>query len=194
MNLPNKLTLSRIIMTPVFVVWFFIVDYLNINPVLYGAVLLVICGSMELTDMLDGKIARKRNLVTDLGKVMDPFGDVIIHLTFFTCFFYIRIMPVWAFLVIFWREFAQSFFRMLMMGKGKPMSANIFGKAKTCLYAFSCACSFFCRIFMVAENEQVWLTHTCKVLFSMSAVAAALSFIIYVRAIIKQGTLSDMTR
>ena len=125
MNLPNRLTVTRLVMTPLFFVIFFLVDlFPSFNPVLYAVLLVLFYGIMELTDLLDGKIARKHGLVTDLGKVLDPFADVICHLTFFACFLAAGIMPVWAFIPILWREFSQSFTRMLMMGKGKAMAAN----------------------------------------------------------------------
>jgi hypothetical protein len=93
---------------------------------------MVVCYAIaELSDLLDGKIARKYNLVTDLGKVLDPFADTLSHLTFFVCFFGYGIMPAWTFIIIMWREFGILFLRMLMMKTGKAMPANIFGKSKT---------------------------------------------------------------
>ncbi|MCR5761338.1 MAG: CDP-diacylglycerol--glycerol-3-phosphate 3-phosphatidyltransferase [Sphaerochaetaceae bacterium] len=195
MNLPNKLTVTRLILAPVFFVWYFIIELVGgLNPIIYSAVLVVIYGVMELTDLLDGKIARKYHLVTDLGKVMDPFGDVIIHLTFFTCFLYSGIAPVWAFIIILWREFSQSFMRMLLMGKGKPMAANIFGKAKTCLYAFCSIYGIFYRIMMVLGKTTGWMATASMVLFGLAACASAVSFLIYIKNVFRQGTLKDMTR
>lgn len=198
MNLPNKLTVTRLVMAPVFFLVYFLIDLIpSMSPVVYAVVLTLMYAVMELTDLLDGKIARGRGLVTDLGKVLDPFSDVICHLTFFTCLLASGIMPVWAFIFILWREFAQSFTRMLMMGKGKAMAANIFGKAKTCLYALACICGFAYRILTVFKVEgSFWKTFdsVLVVLFALTAVSSVVSYLIYVNAIVKSKALSGMTR
>ncbi len=198
MNLPNKLTVTRLVMAPFFFAAFFLSDLVpSVNPYLYCALLVLMYIVMELTDLLDGKIARRRKLVTDLGKVLDPFADVICHLTFFTCLLASNIMPVWAYIFVLWREFAQSFTRMLMMGKGKAMAANIFGKAKTCLYALACICGFAYRILTVFKVEgSFWKTFdtVLLVLFALTAISSVASYLIYVRAIIKSKALSGMTR
>ena len=198
MNLPNRLTVTRLVMTPLFFVIFFLVDlFPSFNPVLYAVLLVLFYGIMELTDLLDGKIARKNGLVTDLGKVLDPFADVICHLTFFTCFLAAGIMPVWAFIPILWREFSQSFTRMLMMGKGKAMAANIFGKAKTCLYALTSICGFalrICYVLNVDESFTSVFSIVLTVLFTLAAFASVASYLIYVKAIRDSKALSGMTR
>ncbi len=194
MNLPNKLTITRLILSPVFFIWYFSFSCFKIPLFLYSVVLILIYAVMELTDLIDGKIARKHHLVTDLGKVMDPFGDVISHLTFFTCFLVTSIMPVWAFIVILWREFAQSFMRMLLMGKGKALSANIFGKLKTVFYAICSVLSITLRILTLYGYSESWMLVFMTVLFSVSALLSALSFIVYIRNINTLGLLKDMSR
>ena len=198
MNLPNKLTVTRLVLAPVFFIVFFLPEFFpGFSAVLYAVLLVLIYAVMELTDLLDGKIARRNNLVTDLGKVLDPFADVISHLTFFTCLLACGIMPVWAFILIIWREFAQSFTRMLMMGKGKAMAANIFGKAKTCLYALSCPFGFAMRICIVKQVGGKFpeiLGYVVYALFALAAAASVISYIIYVKRIKDSGVLSSMTR
>jgi len=198
MNLPNRLTVTRLVLAPVFFFCFFLPDIVpTLNAVAYAVVLAVLYGVMELTDLLDGKLARSRKLVTDLGKVLDPFADVICHLTFFTCLMVCGIMPVWAYIFILWREFAQSFTRMLMMGKGKAMAANIFGKAKTCLYALTCLCGFVLRILNIltvgGQFTDVF-TIVVIVLSGLAAFSSVVSYLIYVRAIAESKVLSGMTR
>lgn len=198
MNLPNRLTVTRLVLAPVFFLCFFLPDIVvSFNAVAYAVVLTVLYAVMELTDLLDGKIARSRHLVTDLGKVLDPFADVICHLTFFTCLMVCGIMPVWAFIFILWREFAQSFTRMLMMGKGKAMAANIFGKAKTCLYALTCLCGFVLRVLNVLDVGGRFTEVFAVVVIVLSGLAAfssVVSYLIYVRAIAKSKVLGGMTR
>lgn len=197
MNLPNKLTVTRLVLAPFFFLLFFLPELTGVNVALYVIVLVLIYGTMELTDLLDGQIARKHHLVTDLGKVLDPFSDVISHLTFFTCLLAVGIMPVWAFIFILWREFAQSFTRMLMMGKGKAMAANIFGKAKTCLYALSCICGFALRFLYVGgvSGQSVGIFATIvTILFALAAFSSVMSYLIYVKAIRDSKVLIEMTR
>ncbi len=198
MNLPNKLTVTRLVLAPIFFLAFFIPEIFGgINSYLYIAMLVVVYVVMELTDLFDGKIARRDHLVTDLGKVLDPFADVICHLTFFTCLLVCGIMPAWAYIFILWREFAQSFTRMLMMGKGKAMAANIFGKSKTVLYAVSCLVGFavrFCGILGASANFMSVIGTVATVLFALAAFASVMSYIIYVKEILKSGVLKGMTR
>jgi len=192
MTTANKLTVLRLILVPFFFIWYFF-GY-GLNSVLYAVLLVLLYGVAELTDLLDGKIARKSGQVTDLGKVMDPFADVMSHLTYFTCFLMSGLMPVWAFAVIMWREFSQSFLRMLLMGKGKPMAANIFGKAKTCMYAAVSICGIAARIATSLGAYQSWMTTVMTVLGGVAAAASAISFLIYIDNVRKAGTLKDMTR
>ena len=195
MNLPNRLTATRLCLAPVFFIWYFAADlFAGLSSVLYSVVLVLVYGVMELTDLLDGKIARKRNLVTDLGKVLDPFGDVISHLTFFTCFLVSGLMPVWAFIIILWREFSQSFMRMLLMGKGTSMAANIFGKAKTCLYAFCTVCSIAVHVGGLFCVLPGYVYLILDILFAFAAFSSLVSFIIYIYRVSRAGTLKDMTR
>ena len=152
----------------------------------------------ELTDLLDGKIARKRGLVTDLGKVMDPFADTLSHVTYFLCFLSYGIMPLWAFIIIMWREYGILFVRMLLAKyAGKSMPANIFGKAKTVLYAVTTVVSM---IYIGLETFTsglsfmgIYLT-VLQVLFVLSALASLMSFLIYIRDVLKSKALSGMTR
>ena len=192
MTTANKLTVLRLILVPFFFIWYFF-GY-GLNSVLYAVLLVLLYGVAELTDLLDGKIARKSGQVTDLGKVMDPFADVMSHLTYFTCFLMSGLMPVWAFAIIMWREFSQSFLRMLLMGKGKPMAANIFGKAKTCMYAAVSICGIAARVATSLGAYQSWMTTVMTVLGGVAAAASAISFLIYIDNVRKADTLKDMTR
>ena len=164
---------------------------------LIGLILMLICYVIaELSDLLDGKIARKYNLVTDLGKVMDPFADTLSHLTYFACFYGMGIMPAAAFIIIMWREFSISFLRMLMMGKGKAVAANIWGKSKTVLYALVSILSiaYVVASHFVPGSWQDIYSIVLTVLFYLAALASLLSFTTYLSAILKSRALSGMTR
>lgn len=198
MNLPNKLTVLRLVMVPVFFISYLISLSGMEAASVVSAVMMFICYAVaELSDLLDGKIARKYNLVTDLGKVMDPFADTLSHLTFFVCFMHSGLMPVWAFIIIMWREFSILFLRMLMMRTGKAMPANIWGKSKTCLYA---ATSILSIVYIVLETfmdisafDAVYQS-ILYIAFALSALASLMSFITYLSSIFKSRALSGLTR
>lgn len=128
MNLPNKLTLLRIILVP-----FFIIAML-VNFPFHYLVAGCIFGIASVTDTLDGKIARSRNLVTDFGKFADPLADKILVLTALVCFLQVGLLgsfgaiPV---IIVLFREFAVSGIRLVAASSGKVVAANIWGKIKT---------------------------------------------------------------
>lgn len=126
MNLPNKLTILRTILIP-----FFLVAMLW-DAVPYGNwVALVIFAAASLTDMLDGKIARKYNLVTDFGKFMDPLADKLLVCSAMIAFVEIGRIPCWIVIVIIAREFIISGFRLVAADNGIVIAAGIWGKIKT---------------------------------------------------------------
>ncbi len=197
MNLPNKLTVTRLIMVPVFFISFLVSTLSFKSAEVVGTVMMVICYAIaELSDLLDGKIARKYNLVTDLGKVLDPFADTLSHLTFFVCFMKLGFMPVWSFIIIMWREFAILFLRMLMMRVGKAVPANIFGKSKTVFYAITTLLSIIFMILKTFAPGSYIGTYEAVlyVFFSLAAIASLLSFVTYVKDILSSKALSGMTR
>lgn len=199
MNLPNKLTVARLVMAPIFFIVFNLPVWVG-NELLATisiVLVLILYVLMELTDLLDGKIARKYHLVTDLGKVMDPFADTLSHLTYFVCLMSVAVMPSWAFIIIMWREFSISFLRMLMMGKGKAVAANIWGKSKTVLYAVTSVLGmiYYALLRFMAGASFLPAFHVVlTVLFALAAVASVASFLTYVKAILRDGSLSSMTR
>ena len=201
MNLPNKLTVIRLAMVPVFLISFIVSQKSPSLAVPCMAICLICYLVAEVTDLMDGKIARKRGLVTDLGKVMDPFADTLSHVTYFLCFLSYGIMPLWAFVIIMWREYAILFVRMLLAKyAGKSMPANIFGKAKTVLYAvttivsmiYICLMTFLSGAVGASWNHVYYIA--LYVLDALSAFASLMSFVIYAKDVIKSKALSGMTR
>ena len=124
MNLPNKLTLARIIAVP-----FFIALYMTEH--FFLALLLFILAS--LTDLLDGKIARSRNLITSFGKIMDPLADKILVYSAFCLFVADGLFPAWMLAVILAREFLVSGMRTVAASEGIVIAADMSGKIKTVL-------------------------------------------------------------
>lgn len=199
MNLPNKLTVTRLVFVPIFFLSYLLRNLHFESAPIVSTVLMVVCYLVaELSDLLDGKIARKHNLVTDLGKVLDPFADTLSHLTFFVCFLSFGVMPVWTFVIIMWREFAILFMRMLIIKQGgKAMPANIFGKSKTVLYAITTLLTIIFITVITFSSAVVRggaFETVLYVLFSLSAVASLMSFCIYLKDVLKSKVLSGMTR
>lgn len=128
MNLPNKITMLRVIMIPFFA-FFMLTDVVENSK--YIAVAIFIIAS--LTDTLDGFIARKYNLVSNFGKFMDPLADKLLVSTALICFVSIpgNPMPVWGVIVIISREFIISGFRLVAANEGIVLAASWWGKVKT---------------------------------------------------------------
>lgn len=127
MNLPNKLTIFRVILIPFFV-FFLLAPYFN-GYGNYIAVVIFIIAS--LTDFLDGKIARKYNLVTDFGKFMDPLADKMLVCSAMICLVESGQLPAWIVIIIISREFIISGFRLVASDNGVVIAASYWGKFKT---------------------------------------------------------------
>ena len=125
MNLPNKLTMLRILLIPVFMV----VLYWDFPGATWVAVAIFIVASF--TDLLDGKIARKYNLVTNFGKFMDPLADKLLVCTALICLTSMNRLNVIVVLVIIAREFIISGFRLVASDNGIVIAASYWGKFKT---------------------------------------------------------------
>ena len=151
MNLPNKLTLLRIILIP----FFMGVLYWGFPGAGYVALAIFIIAS--LTDLLDGKIARARNLVTDFGKFADPLADKMLVTAAMLWFVETGRMPAWALLIVICREFAVSGLRMLAADKGKVIAAGWSGKVKT-------ASTMVCIVLMFLPIPAVLNTVCCWVI------------------------------
>ena len=128
MNLPNKLTVMRVIMIP-----FFVISLLAFHGEvrllrnLAAAIFIV----ASLTDMLDGKIARKYNLVTNFGKFMDPLADKLLVCSALICLIELGQLPAWMVIIIVSREFIISGFRLIAAEQGIVIAASMWGKFKT---------------------------------------------------------------
>jgi len=127
MNLPNKLTILRVIMIPVFVL--FMLTGLGGAASKWIALALFIIAS--LTDLLDGHLARKHNLVTNFGKFMDPLADKLLVCAAMICLVENGQLPSWIVIVIISREFIISGFRLIASDNGVVIAASYWGKFKT---------------------------------------------------------------
>ena len=194
MNVPNKLTVSRLIMVPLFVISFVLPEFSSSLKLISTVLMIVFYILIEMSDALDGYIARSRHLVTDLGKVLDPFSDTLAHITFFLCFYGKGLMPFLALAIIVWREFSIVFVRMLLMKTGVVMAANIFGKIKTVLYAVVSLMSIISIIMSEFFTLSATYSLALTVAFYLAAAASLISFLIYLKGVFDSKALSNMTR
>lgn len=150
MNLPNKLTVLRMIMVPFFMAFMAVPELFELSPeahVTCNIVGVVLFIAASLTDLLDGKIARKYGLVTNFGKFMDPLADKLMVIGAMLMILYksdyqtIRPLFIWATVAVIFRELAVTGIRLLaVQGDGKVIAANILGKIKT-VSQILCICS-----------------------------------------------------
>lgn len=161
MNLPNQLTVTRFGLTAVFVA-VLSADWKYGHIV--GLVLFIAAG---ITDYLDGDIARKRKLVTDFGRLMDPLADKIMIAAAFICLVPLHAFPAWVAIVIISREFAITGLRLLAASKGVVLPSERLGKHKT-VWQIVTVC-FFLVLLSLAELERAgfitglyWWAHAWK--------------------------------
>lgn len=182
MTLPNKLTITRIFLAPVFFCVFFIPQVLGDNLKILS---LMVCWGLfvfgEISDVLDGYIARKHNLVSDLGKLMDPFADVVSRLTYFFCFLQLGIMPSWVFYIILLRELFITFIRMVLIKSGTALAASIWGKSKAVVYFISSVLAFVFYTFasIMSSGFSGVFELIVKSFFILSAISAFGSLVDY---------------
>lgn len=127
MNLPNKLTTFRVILIPFFVFFMLAPNMTGINHYIAAAIFIV----ASLTDLLDGKIARKYNLVTNFGKFMDPLADKLLVCSAMICLIQTVQLAAWIVVIIIAREFIISGFRLIASDNGVVIAASYWGKFKT---------------------------------------------------------------
>lgn len=126
MNLPNKLTVARLILVPFFV--FFLLNFKPAHHYLYAGLLF---GAAAITDHFDGKLARKNNQITNFGKFLDPIADKVMVIAALVCFVQLGLTDAWFLILIVAREFLVTSLRLIAVDEGVVLAANNWGKAKT---------------------------------------------------------------
>lgn len=169
MNLPNKLTIFRVILIPFFVV-FLLLDPSN-QTYRYIADSIFIIAS--LTDMLDGKIARKYNLVTNFGKFMDPLADKLLVSAAMICLIATGQLAAWIVIVIISREFIISGFRLIASDNGIVIAASYWGKFKTVF-------QMLMIIVLIANIQMPFFTVLGTILIYVALVLTIVSLIDYI--------------
>ena len=175
MNLPNTLTTTRIILTMAFVLT---VIQNGVIPKILAALIFAVA---SLTDYLDGYYAKKHNLVSNFGKLMDPIADKFLILAAFFIFARMHVIALWMFAVIFFREIIVTVFRLIAVGKGEVLAAEKAGKYKTCSQM---AVIGFILLFLILRESYVaarWPTEVFYqwyfLIYCLMAVTMALTLV-----------------
>ncbi len=155
MNLPNKLTVLRVIMIPFFVVTLMLDGGMNQTYRYIAAAIFVIA---SFTDFLDGNIARKYGLVTNFGKFMDPLADKLLVCSALICLIELGQLPAWMVLIIISREFIISGFRLVASDNGVVIAASYWGKWKTVFQMISVVLLIInIEVLSMVTNIAVWI-------------------------------------
>ncbi|MDO4742627.1 MAG: CDP-diacylglycerol--glycerol-3-phosphate 3-phosphatidyltransferase [bacterium] len=180
MNLPNRLTILRLILTPIFLA----LIVMDLKYSYLAALIVFVIAS--LTDMVDGMVARKNNLITDFGKFLDPLADKMLTTAAFLAFIKMNLGVgiVWITFIVLIREFLITSLRLISAGKGKVIAANAWGKAKTISQMVAIiSVIFFEQIIKLFELPQMFKTVVMwgqSIVLWVSAVLTVISGIIYV--------------
>ncbi len=164
MNVPNKLTILRMLLVPVFMV-VYMVDAIPYHA-LFAAVIFI---AASITDWLDGHIARKNNIVTNFGKFMDPLADKLLVTGALLCMIEKDIVPFWIVMIILSREFLVTGLRLVAVTKGIVIAAGKLGKLKTVVQLLAIITA------MIAKEQII-----IDILMYLSAFLTALSGVVYI--------------
>ncbi len=127
MNLPNKLTCLRIILVPIFVILMCLPEEINVTKYIALGIFVL----AAVTDFLDGTISRKKGIVTNFGKIMDPLADKLLVSAGFIMLTGLQIIPAWITFIIIFRDFFVNALRMFAVGTDEDLAASLSGKIKT---------------------------------------------------------------
>ena len=204
MTLADKVTSIRLILAPVFFVIYLLPRFfpsifavtlpsVEGNFMYVGAtwtvpVLWIIFVVSELTDMLDGMIARMCGEVSDFGRLYDPFADTLTQVTYFFCFVIDGILPPILFLVVLYREFSILFIRNLMLKKGISLGARAGGKIKTIAYISAGGLALLASsVLRLGMGSGIYRAFTIAAIavFVVSVIIAVISFFDYVLVYVK---------
>lgn len=156
MNLPNKLTILRVLMIPFFVL-FMLCDITGAADKWIAVAIFIIA---SFTDFLDGYLARKNNLVSNFGKFMDPLADKLLVCSAMICLVEMGRLPAWIVIIIISREFIISGFRLIASDNGIVIAASYWGKFKT-VFQMAMIIVLICNlggVFGIIETALIWIS------------------------------------
>lgn len=181
LNLPNKLTLARVFLVPVFMIFAAMSHYgqADFNPV-FSLLAGVVFSLASITDYLDGSLARKRNLVTNFGKFADPLADKMLTTAALIYMVADSVCSPVVLAVVLFREFAVAGVRMMAASKSRVIAANMWGKVKTVVQMLAIIFYYFACFFAPADGIFA-VSLITQVLCWAIAVLTLLSGVIYIR-------------
>jgi CDP-diacylglycerol--glycerol-3-phosphate 3-phosphatidyltransferase len=188
MNGPTYLTLFRIGLASLWASIFYFFQGSEPPSLILLIALWVIFVISELSDIIDGIWARRTKQITDLGKVLDPFADVVSRLTGFYMLSTVGLIPFWVFLVIMYREMGATFIRLLFIKQGFAMPAGVGGKVKAWFYFLTTLVAlmiFSAETWNLAFIRLWWMDMGLYVLIGLSLAISLYSFGTYLKAYIK---------
>ena len=177
MNLPNKITIFRVCMIPIFLI-FMLGEGIPYGNIL-AAVIFVIAA---LSDLLDGYIARKHNLVTNFGKFMDPLADKLLVSSALVCFVALGTVPAWVVIIIIAREFIISGFRLIASDNGVVIAASWWGKLKTNM-------QMIMSVMLIVNLDYGWMNILEQIAIYLAVALTVISLIDYMvknKAVLKE--------
>lgn len=175
LNLPNKLTMARIIAIPVIIVFVLLTPNGGGWKIASLLLFLMAC----FTDMLDGKIARSQNLVTNFGKFADPVADKLLVCSMLVCFVALGSLPAWICIIVIAREFIISGFRLIAVEKGVVIAASKWGKSKTVSQMITC-----CLLIINQEHIQ-WINYIFIGIMTALTIISLIDYIVKNKDVIK---------
>lgn len=175
MNTANKLTMARVVMIPVFLVFL----YWSFRGHLYAALAVFLLAS--LTDFIDGYVARHYNMITNFGKFMDPLADKLLVFSAMAWFVEVGWMPAWAFFIVIAREFAVTGLRLIAVEQERVIAAGMSGKVKT-------ASTMVCICLMLAIPGGT-LRLVCWIIILATTVYSGIEYFIQNKDVLLNGDI-----
>jgi len=182
MNTPNKLTILRIILVPVFMAFMM---QIQSTDKIYSIIGLVIFIVASLTDWFDGYLARKHNLITSFGKFMDPLADKMLTTAAFIILVYARYISPWVLLIVLTREFAVTGVRLAAVGEGKVIAASMWGKAKTVSQMLAIIVAFILISFNLFGEMKFYIINILVWISTILTIISGIDYIVKNKDFIK---------
>ena len=176
-NIPNILTILRFILIPVILYFIFTGHYL------LGFIFFTISG---ITDILDGAIARKFNLITNFGKLIDPLADKLTQISVLATLVFQKIIPFWILIIVLLKELLMIIGASFLYGKDVVVYSKWFGKLATVLFYLAIVCSLIIKEFALTGIWQ----NLDFILYCIAVIATIFSFIMYVKYLYKDGFIN----
>ena len=180
MNLPNKLTMMRVVLVPVFMIFAAVSHYGTADfHAAYMLIAGVIFAIASITDFLDGYLARKNHLVTDFGKFADPLADKMLVMAALLWFVEVGRFPAWALLIVIVREFSVTGLRLIAVDNGRVIAAAWSGKIKTA--------STMVAICLMLLWNIAWLNTVCWVVIVVTTVYSGVEYFVKNRDVFRKA-------